>query len=115
MHLILDPNGLGFQLIGSNMIVARKEKLTGIRQHRVTNMLASAFVATYLTPLTGVGKEKAVVDDATNSFFLLGSDDDQSKVATLLARVGLPAQRAIPRPIQLNYLDAAALGGPPAP
>ncbi|HEX9247188.1 MAG TPA: AMIN domain-containing protein [bacterium] len=108
MHLILDPNGLGFQLIGSNMIVARKEKLTGIRQHRVTNMLASAFVATYLTPLTGVGKEKAVVDDATNSFFLLGSDDDQSKVATLLARVDLPVERAITRRIKLNYLDAAA-------
>jgi len=108
MHLILDPNGLGFQLIGSNMIVARKEKLTGIRQHRVTNMLASAFVATYLTPLTGVGKEKAVVDDATNSFFLLGSDDDQSKVATLLARVDLPVERAITRRVKLNYLDAAA-------
>src|SRR5437016_5976033 len=107
MHLILDPNGLGFQLIGSNMIVARKEKLTGIRQHRVMNMLASTFVAGYLTPLTGVAKDKAVVDDATNSFFLLGSDDDQSKVATLLARVDLPVERAITRRVKLNYLDAA--------
>ncbi|HTD47931.1 MAG TPA: AMIN domain-containing protein, partial [bacterium] len=77
MHLILEPNGLGFQLIGSNMIVARKDKLTAISQHRVTNMLASTFVTTYMTPLTGVKKEAAVVDDATNSFFLLGSDDDQ--------------------------------------
>ena len=108
MHLILDPNGLGFQLIGSNMIVARKEKLTGIRQHRVTNMLASTFVASYLAPLTGVPKEKAVVDDATNSFFLVGSDDDQSKVAALLARVDTPVERAITRRIKLNYLDASA-------
>jgi len=108
MHLILDPNGLGFQLIGSNMIVARKEKLTGIRQHRVTNMLASTFVASYLAPLTGVPKEKAVVDDATNSFFLLGSDDDQTKVAALLARVDTPVERAITRRIKLNYLDASA-------
>jgi len=108
MHLILDPNGLGFQLIGSNMIVARKEKLTGIGQHRVTNMLASTFVTTYMTPLTGVKKEAAVVDDATNSFFLLGSDDDQSKVSALLARIDLPVERAITRRVKLNYLDAAA-------
>src|SRR5207244_1471700 len=84
-------------LIGSNMIVARKDKLTAISQHRVTNMLAGTFVTTYMTPLTGVKKEQAVVDDATNSFYLLGSDDDQSKVSTLLARVDLPVERAITR------------------
>jgi len=108
MHLILDPNGLGYQLIGSNMIVARKEKLTAIRQHKVTNMLASTFVTSYMVPLTGVKKEATVVDDGTNSFFVLGSDDDQSKVDSLLARVDLPVNRAVTRRIKLNYLDAGA-------
>jgi type II secretory pathway component GspD/PulD (secretin) len=108
MHLILDPNGLGYAMVGNNIVVAKKEKLARpvLRQYEVSNMLASQFAGNYL-PITGINKAQIVVDDNTNSLFVVGTAEDQAKVSDLLARVDLPAQRAITRVIHLSYLDPA--------
>ncbi|HKV45669.1 MAG TPA: secretin N-terminal domain-containing protein [bacterium] len=109
MHLILDPNGLGYALVGNNIVVAKKEKLARpvLRQYEVSNMLASQFADSYL-PITGINKAQVVVDDNTNSLFIVGTAEDQAKVSDLLARVDLPAERAVTRVIHLSYLDPAS-------
>ncbi|HLW61686.1 MAG TPA: secretin N-terminal domain-containing protein [bacterium] len=109
MHLILDPNGLGYAMVGNNIVVAKKEKLARpvLRQYEVSNMLASQFAGSYL-PITGINKAQIVVDDNTNSLFVVGTAEDQAKVSDLLARVDLPAERAVTRVIRLSYLDPAS-------
>ena len=107
LRLVLEPNGLAYATVGPNIIVAKKEKLGRpvLRQYQVVNMQAVQFVTNFL-PLTGLKKEQAVVDDGTNSVLIVGSVEDQAKVADLLARVDIPAQRTITRVIKLNYIDA---------
>jgi type II secretory pathway component GspD/PulD (secretin) len=109
LRLVLEPNGLAYATVGPNLIVAKKEKITRpvLRQYQVAHMQAAQFVGTYL-PLTGLKKEQAVVDDGTNSILVIGSVEDQAKVADLLARVDIPIERTVTRVIKLNYIDAAA-------
>jgi type II secretory pathway component GspD/PulD (secretin) len=109
LRLVLEPNGLAYATVGPNLIVAKKEKVTRpvLRQYQVANMQAAQFVTTYL-PLTGLKKEQAVVDDGTNSILVIGTVEDQAKVADLLARVDIPVERTITRVIKLSYIDAAA-------
>lgn len=109
LRLVLEPNGLAYATVGPNLIVAKKEKITRpvLRQYQVAHMQAAQFVTTYL-PLTGLKKEQAVVDDGTNSILVIGTVEDQAKVADLLARVDIPVERTITRVIKLNYIDAVA-------
>lgn len=109
LRLVLEPNGLGYATVGPNLLIMRKDKLARpvLRQYQVANMSASVFWSTYL-PLIGVKKETAVVDDATNSILVVGTVEDQAKIADLMSRVDLPVARAITRVIHLNYVDGAA-------
>jgi general secretion pathway protein D len=106
MRLILEPNGLGYATVGSNLIVMKKEKLARpvLRQYQISNMLASTFVGSFL-PITGLKKEQVVVDEATNSIFVVGPVEDHAKVADMLTRVDQPAERAVTRVIKLSYID----------
>ncbi len=107
LRLVLEPNGLAYATVGPNIIVATKEKLARpvLRQYQVANMQASGFASQYL-PLVGLKKEQVVVDDGTNSLLVVGSVEDQAKIADLLARVDSPAERSVTRVIKMNYLDA---------
>ncbi len=109
LRLVLEPNGLAYATVGPNLIVANKAKIARpvLRQYQIANMQAAQFAGTYL-PLTGLKKEQAVVDDGTNSILVIGTVEDQAKVADLLARVDIPVERTITRVIKLNYIDAAA-------
>jgi type II secretory pathway component GspD/PulD (secretin) len=109
LRLVLEPNGLAYATVGPNLIVAKKEKIARpvLRQYQVANMQAAQFVGIYL-PLTGLKKEQAVVDDGTNSILVVGTVEDQAKVADLLARVDIPVERTVTRVIKLSYIDAAA-------
>jgi len=107
LRLVLEPNGLAYATVGPNIIVATKDKLARpvLRQYQVANMQASGFAAQYL-PLVGLKKEQVVVDDGTNSLLVVGSVEDQAKIADLLARVDSPAERSVTRVIKMNYVDA---------
>jgi type II secretory pathway component GspD/PulD (secretin) len=108
LRLVLEPNGLAYATVGPNIIVAKKEKLTRpvLRQYQVANMQAATFAGTYL-PLVGLKKEQVVVDDGTNSILVVGTVEEQAKIADLLARVDISAERSVTRVIKLNYIDAA--------
>ena len=109
LRLVLEPNGLAYATVGPNIIVAKKEKLTRpvLRQYQVANMQAGTFAAAYL-PLIGLKKEQAVVDDGTNSILVVGTVEEQGRIADLLARVDSSAQRSVTRVIKLNYIDASS-------
>jgi type II secretory pathway component GspD/PulD (secretin) len=109
LRLVLEPNGLAYATVGPNIIVAKKEKLARpiLRQYQIANMQAAVFAGSYL-PLIGLKKEQTVVDDGTNSLLVVGTVEEQAKVADLLARVDNAAERSVTRVIKLSYIDAAS-------
>ena len=108
LQLILDPNGLGYLMVGNNILVAKREKLARptLHQYTLTNISPSVFAANDL-PLTGIKKEQVVADDGSNTLLVLGTADEQARVQDLLARVDLPTQRTETRVIKLNYMDSS--------
>jgi len=108
LRLVLEPNGLGYATVGPNLVVMKKEKLTRpvLRQYQIANMSAGMFVGGYLSVI-GIKKEQAVVDDATNSILVVGTVEEQARVADLISRVDLPVEKMVTRVIKLNYIDGA--------
>jgi type II secretory pathway component GspD/PulD (secretin) len=108
LRLVLEPNGLAYATVGPNIIVGKREKLLRpvLRQYQVANLQAAQFASTYLGVI-GLKKEQVVVDDGTNSLLVVGTVEEQAKVADLLARVDNSAERSVTRVIKLGYIDAA--------
>ena len=109
LRLVLEPNGLGYATVGPNLLIMRKDKLARpvLRQYQVANMSADVFQTTYL-PVIQIKKEQVVVDTATNSILVVGTVEEQGKIADLLSRVDLPIEKSTTRVVHLNYVDAAA-------
>jgi type II secretory pathway component GspD/PulD (secretin) len=108
LRLILEPSGLAYTTIGNTIVVGKPEHLAHpfLREYHLANIPASTFAATIL-PVTGIKKDAVSVDDATNTLFVLGTEQDQAAVQNILSRVDNPADRLVTRVIKLDYIDAA--------
>jgi len=108
LQLILEPNGLGYVVVGNNILVAKREKLTHpvLREYTLTNIAPSVFAANDL-PITGIKKEQVVANDGSGTLLVMATTDDQAKVQDLLARVDLPTERVETRVLKLNYIDSS--------
>ncbi|HEX4835148.1 MAG TPA: secretin N-terminal domain-containing protein [bacterium] len=103
LRLILEPNGLGFTMVGNNLIVGTRPIL---RRYQLANFMAKDFVANIL-PVTGIRKEQVSVDDANNAIFVNAPAGDQARLQDLISQVDVPSELATTRVIRLNYVDAA--------
>ncbi len=104
LRLILEPNGLGFTMVGNNLIVGTRPIL---RRYQLANFMAKDFVANIL-PVTGIRKEQVSVDDANNAIFVNAPAGDQARLQDLISQVDVPSELATTRVIKLNYIDAAS-------
>ncbi len=104
LQLILEPNGLGFTIVGNTLIVGTRPLL---RRYQLANIAAKDFVANIL-PVTGIRKEQVSVDDANNAIFVNATAADQARVRDLISQVDIPSELTITRVIKLNYIDAAS-------
>ncbi len=104
LALILEPNGLGYTMVGNNLIVGVRPVL---RRYQLTNIAAKDFVADIL-PVTGIRKEQVSVDDANNAIFVNAPPADQARLRELIPQVDLPSEQATTRVFKLNYVDATA-------
>jgi len=108
MQLILEPNGLGYEMVGNNIVVETEAKLAKpfMRSYHLTNISAADFVANFL-PVTGVKKEATSIDSSNNTLYVVGSADDQAKVRALLDGVDVPSARTVTQVFKLDYIDAS--------
>jgi type II secretory pathway component GspD/PulD (secretin) len=108
MQLILQPNGLGYTMVGNNIVVENQAKLQKpfMRAYHLTNISAADFVANFL-PVTGIKKEQTSVDPSNNTVYVVAAADDQAKVRALLDGVDVPEARTVTQVIKLDYMDAA--------
>ncbi len=104
LTLILEPNGLGYSMLGNNLIVGVRPIL---RRYQLANIAAKDFVANIM-PVTGIRKEQIVVDDANNAFFVNAPSADQARLRDLIPLVDVPSEASSTQVIKLNYIDAAA-------
>jgi len=104
LTLILEPNGLGYTMLGNNLIVGVRPIL---RRYQLTNIAAKDFVANIM-PVTGIRKEQTVVDDANNALFVNAPAADQARLKDLIPLVDVPSEASTTQVIKLNYIDAAA-------
>ncbi len=104
LQLILEPNGLGFTMVGNNIIVGTRPIL---RRYQLANIAAKDFVANIL-PVTGVKREQVSIDDANNAIFVNAPAADQTRVRDLISQVDIPSELTITRVVKLNYIDATS-------
>jgi type II secretory pathway component GspD/PulD (secretin) len=109
LQLILEPNGLGFMMVGNNIIVGKKDQVTRrlLRRYQLDNITARDFVLT-IFPVTGIRREQVTVDDANNAIFVNGTPDEQAVVADLIAQVDVPSELPTTRVIRLSFIEAAS-------
>jgi len=108
MQLILQPNGLGYTMVGNNIVVENQAKLQKpfMRAYHLTNISAGDFVTNFL-PVTGIKKEQTSVDASNNTVYVVAAADDQAKVRALLDGVDVPEARTVTQVVKLDYIDAA--------
>jgi type II secretory pathway component GspD/PulD (secretin) len=102
LALVLEPNGLGYTMVGNNLIVGVRPVL---RRYQLTSIAAKDLVANIL-PVTGIRKEQVSVDDASNAIFVYAPPGDQARLRDLLPQVDVPSQATSTRVLKLNYIDA---------
>jgi type IV pilus assembly protein PilQ len=104
LALVLEPNGLGYTMVGNNLVVGVRPVL---RRYQLANIVAKDFVANIL-PVTGIRKEQVSVDDATNAIFVNAPPGDQTRLRDLIPQVDVPSEATTTRVIKLSYIDATA-------
>ena len=102
LALVLEPNGLGYSMVGNNLIVGVRPVL---RRYQLTSIAAKDLVANIL-PVTGIRKEQVSVDDANNAIFVYAPPGDQARLRDLLPQVDVPSQATSTRVVKLSYIDA---------